>query len=113
MVEAFLAAGGQLETRLLAALRAGAAAGGEAGPVHSAGLAVRTRWPASTRAGNDAAGDVRQYRQEEMEDHPAGGAGGQGEAGAPCRTQAPTPPRNPGPLVGSITTGLIRWVART
>ena len=40
MVEGFAAAGAELEERLLAALRAGLAAGGEAGPVHSAGLAV-------------------------------------------------------------------------
>lgn len=40
MVEAFAASAGLLETRLLAALVAGTAAGGEAGPVHSAGLAV-------------------------------------------------------------------------
>jgi uncharacterized Ntn-hydrolase superfamily protein len=40
MVEAFDRAGGELELRLLAALRAAADAGGEAGPVHSAGLAV-------------------------------------------------------------------------
>ena len=38
---------GELETRLLAALRAGLAAGGEAGPLHSAGLLVadRVEWP--------------------------------------------------------------------
>lgn len=40
MVEAFDRASGELELRLLAALRAAADAGGEAGPVHSAGLAV-------------------------------------------------------------------------
>jgi uncharacterized Ntn-hydrolase superfamily protein len=40
MVEGFAVAGAELEERLLAALRAGLAAGGEAGPVHSAGLAV-------------------------------------------------------------------------
>ncbi|MEH3076248.1 MAG: DUF1028 domain-containing protein [Quadrisphaera sp.] len=40
MVEAFTSAGGDLEQRLLAALRAASAAGGEAGPVHSAGLSV-------------------------------------------------------------------------
>jgi uncharacterized Ntn-hydrolase superfamily protein len=40
LVEAWLAAGGQVETRLLAALGAAVAAGGEAGPVHSAGLSV-------------------------------------------------------------------------
>ncbi|MFJ3958135.1 DUF1028 domain-containing protein [Arthrobacter sp. NPDC090010] len=38
--EAFAAADGALEVRLLAALRAGEAAGGEAGPVRSAGLSV-------------------------------------------------------------------------
>lgn len=40
MVDAFGAATGDLEHRLLAAMRAAAQAGGEAGPVHSAGLAV-------------------------------------------------------------------------
>lgn len=40
MVDAFEAAAGELEVRLLAALRAAMRAGGEAGPVHSAGLAV-------------------------------------------------------------------------
>ncbi|NVN00413.1 DUF1028 domain-containing protein [Arthrobacter sp. SDTb3-6] len=40
MCDAFAAATGELETRLLAALRAGLGAGGEAGPVHSAGLSV-------------------------------------------------------------------------
>lgn len=40
MVGAFEASEGDLEVRLLAALRAALAAGGEAGPVHSAGLAV-------------------------------------------------------------------------
>jgi uncharacterized Ntn-hydrolase superfamily protein len=64
MVEAWHAADGQpTETRLLAALRAAMAAGGEAGPVHSAGLSVvagygwrvtdlRTDWSA------DPAGDM-------------------------------------------------------
>ncbi len=40
MVEAFGAATGDLEARLLAAMRAAIAAGGEEGPVHSAGLSV-------------------------------------------------------------------------
>jgi uncharacterized Ntn-hydrolase superfamily protein len=40
MLDAFHATGGELETRLLAALRAGVAAGGEKGPVRSAGLVV-------------------------------------------------------------------------
>lgn len=40
MVEAFHNTGGELEERLFAALRAAIAAGGEEGPVHSAGLAV-------------------------------------------------------------------------
>ena len=40
LVEAWLAADGPVETRLLAALGAAIAAGGEAGPVHSAGLSV-------------------------------------------------------------------------
>ncbi|SES73433.1 DUF1028 domain-containing protein [Geodermatophilus poikilotrophus] len=40
VVEAFEAAPGDLEVRLVAALAAGLRAGGEAGPLHSAGLAV-------------------------------------------------------------------------
>jgi Uncharacterized conserved protein len=40
MVDAFLAANGELELRLLTALRAAMDVGGEAGPVHSAGLSV-------------------------------------------------------------------------
>lgn len=40
LVEAWLAAAGPVEARLLTALGAAIAAGGEAGPVHSAGLAV-------------------------------------------------------------------------
>jgi uncharacterized Ntn-hydrolase superfamily protein len=40
MVAAFDGAAGELEQRLVTALRAGLAAGGEAGPVRSAGLAV-------------------------------------------------------------------------
>jgi len=40
MVDAFLASSGELEHRLLAAMRAATDAGGEAGPVHSAGLSV-------------------------------------------------------------------------
>lgn len=47
MVEAFLAASGHLGDRLLAAMRAALAAGGEAGPVHSAGLMLvrEVAWP--------------------------------------------------------------------
>ena len=47
IVEAFTAATGELEQRLVAALRAGLAAGGEEGPVHSAGLIVVSDvdWP--------------------------------------------------------------------
>jgi uncharacterized Ntn-hydrolase superfamily protein len=40
LVEAWLAAGGLVETRLLAAFAAAMEEGGEAGPVHSAGLSV-------------------------------------------------------------------------
>ena len=40
LVETALTAPGRIEERLLAALRAAVAAGGEAGPVHSAGIAV-------------------------------------------------------------------------
>lgn len=40
MVEAFARTDGDLEYRLLAGMQAAMAAGGEAGPVHSAGLAV-------------------------------------------------------------------------
>lgn len=47
MVEAFQQAEGSLAERLLVALQAGLAAGGEAGPVHSAGLLVvdKLEWP--------------------------------------------------------------------
>jgi uncharacterized Ntn-hydrolase superfamily protein len=47
MVKSFETTKGQLAERLLAALEAGAAAGGEAGPVHSAGLklADKLSWP--------------------------------------------------------------------
>ena len=47
MVAAFEAATGVLGDRLMAALQAGLAAGGEAGPVHSAGLKIADRldWP--------------------------------------------------------------------
>lgn len=47
MVDAFAIAEGHLGNRLLAALKAGLLAGGEAGPVHSAGLLVADRlsWP--------------------------------------------------------------------
>ncbi|MFJ4285506.1 DUF1028 domain-containing protein [Paenarthrobacter nicotinovorans] len=46
-VEAFEATDGELEHRLITALEAGHAAGGEAGPLRSAGLAVirNTTWP--------------------------------------------------------------------
>ena len=47
MVDAFLASTGHLGGRLLSALRAAMAAGGEAGPVHSAGLLLvrDVAWP--------------------------------------------------------------------
>jgi uncharacterized Ntn-hydrolase superfamily protein len=47
LVFAFEASSGNLGDRLMAALRTGLAAGGEAGPVHSAGmmLADRVSWP--------------------------------------------------------------------
>jgi uncharacterized Ntn-hydrolase superfamily protein len=47
MLAAFEAARGPLADRLMAALRAGGDAGGEAGPVHSAGLLVvrEVTWP--------------------------------------------------------------------
>lgn len=47
MVAAFEGAAGALGTRLVAAMQAGLAAGGEAGPVHSAGLLIvdRQSWP--------------------------------------------------------------------
>ncbi len=46
-IDGFRAAAGALPQRLLAAMRAGLAAGGEAGPVHSAGLVVvrDVAWP--------------------------------------------------------------------
>lgn len=47
IVAAFTASSGHLGDRLIAAMRAGLAAGGEAGPVHSAGmqLADKQSWP--------------------------------------------------------------------
>jgi uncharacterized Ntn-hydrolase superfamily protein len=47
MTDAFAASSGHLGARLLGALEAGLAAGGEAGPVHSAGLMVvdKVAWP--------------------------------------------------------------------
>ena len=47
IVAGFEAASGHLGDRLIAALRAGLAAGGEAGPVHSAGLKIvdQVAWP--------------------------------------------------------------------
>ncbi len=47
MLRAFEAARGHFGTRLLDALRAGAARGGEAGPIHSAGLLIvrEVSWP--------------------------------------------------------------------
>ena len=49
MVAAFEAAQGDFGDRLIAALRGGLAAGGEAGPVHSAGMQIMDRlpWPAA------------------------------------------------------------------
>lgn len=47
MLTAYFAAGGAFGDRLIAGLRGGLAAGGEAGPVHSAGLKIADRlsWP--------------------------------------------------------------------
>jgi uncharacterized Ntn-hydrolase superfamily protein len=47
IVDAFLASSGHLGDRLVVALRAGLAAGGEAGPIHSAGLKIvdSVSWP--------------------------------------------------------------------
>lgn len=47
MVERFLASSGHLGDRLIAAMQAGLAAGGEAGPVHSAGMMLvrEVAWP--------------------------------------------------------------------
>lgn len=64
MVAGFAAAPGDFGDRLVAALQAGAAAGGEAGPVHSAGLLMvdRESWPvASLRADwSDAATPIEE-----------------------------------------------------
>ncbi|MDI3336195.1 DUF1028 domain-containing protein [Defluviimonas aestuarii] len=47
IVDGFLSAKGHLGDRLIAAMRAGLAAGGEAGPVHSAGMKLvdKVAWP--------------------------------------------------------------------
>lgn len=47
IVDAYLASSGHIGDRLIAAMRAGLAAGGEAGPVHSAGMLIvdKHSWP--------------------------------------------------------------------
>lgn len=47
IVDGYLAAKGHIGDRLIAAMRTGLAAGGEAGPVHSAGLQIadKVNWP--------------------------------------------------------------------
>jgi len=47
IVDGFMAAPGHIGDRLIAAMRAGLAAGGEAGPVHSAGMKIvdKVSWP--------------------------------------------------------------------
>lgn len=47
IVDAYLSASGHIGDRLVLAMRAGLAAGGEAGPVHSAGLKIvdKVSWP--------------------------------------------------------------------
>ena len=47
IVDGYLAAKGHIGDRLVAAMRAGLAAGGEAGPVHSAGMMIvdKVSWP--------------------------------------------------------------------
>ncbi|WP_298561966.1 DUF1028 domain-containing protein [uncultured Aliiroseovarius sp.] len=47
IVDGFLASSGHLGDRLIAAMRAGLAAGGEAGPIHSAGMMLvdKVTWP--------------------------------------------------------------------
>ena len=47
IVDAYLATRGHIGDRLIAAMRAGLAAGGEAGPVHSAGMMIvdKVAWP--------------------------------------------------------------------
>lgn len=47
IVDGFLASSGHLGDRLIAAMRAGLAAGGEAGPLHSAGMKIvdTVNWP--------------------------------------------------------------------
>lgn len=47
IVDAYLGTSGHIGDRLVAAMRAGLAAGGEAGPVHSAGLTIvnKVSWP--------------------------------------------------------------------
>lgn len=49
IVDGFEAATGHLGDRLIAAMRAGLAAGGEAGPIHSAGMQIcdKVLWPAA------------------------------------------------------------------
>ena len=55
MVEGFLDSSGHLGDRLITAMRAGLSAGGEAGPVRSAGLKLvdKVAWPVAELAPNE------------------------------------------------------------
>jgi uncharacterized Ntn-hydrolase superfamily protein len=89
MVQAFEQASGQLAERLLQAMRAGQAAGGEAGPVHSAALKVADLpWPIvdlrvdwAEHDPINVLGDLWQAYQPQMQDYldralePAGAPG--------------------------------------
>ena len=65
VVDSFLAGTGELESRLLAALEAGLDAGGEAGPLHSAGLVVvrEVPWPETDLRVDWSEEPLRELRQ--------------------------------------------------
>ena len=66
MIAAFASTGGALGNRLLAAMRAGLAAGGEEGPVHSAGLLLvrNVSWPVADLRVDWSDGDPIQALQQ-------------------------------------------------
>jgi uncharacterized Ntn-hydrolase superfamily protein len=78
MVDAFLASSGHLGDRLIGVLRAALAAGGEAGPVHSAGLKLvrEVSWPVadlrvdwSETCPIEALADIWRLYQPQLDDY--------------------------------------------
>ena len=95
MVDAFTAATGDLEARLLAAMRAAIDAGGEEGPVHSAGLSVV----------RDAGWRVTDLRVDWTEQDPIAELGALLDSGV--RSATPTSPADR-PVRGALVRGARR-----